>query len=555
MMRWRLLASRYRTLRDFEHLMRCDSQAIVFRLIWAARTRGRWLPNGVQILAVIWLLLNLGLQVSTALLGLSYSIDVSSTYVSLTHGNVSVANLSYIGNIGIIPQNAGPTGLELSIEECVAANGYGISAEQFSIADTTFDQYASLEHTIFTDGELFWHRFIDRSPLAYELATASQRTINATATCQSFPVIYGGYAGYHTDNLSEVWDVTWVDANGRNNTWFIPDQATGLTTWMSNMTSECGPRCTQVYALQTADNSSVPRPRFWSCESNVSRIDGLDFYLHPDQYRMPDTQARILAGSIGWSGVIVASLNGSMSPLQMRQYAVGQWSPPGSITAKEMALLVMRFTAGAIAAMDSIGPRANVIGNGPAPAQVLNVQWKYAASILGGIPFAQGLVLLTVVVFANKAIIKDPSHLSMARLLRPIVEKLGDQGCLLAGDEIADQLGNYRVRYGVREPTVGLRSVGTGFDVDSPGDDEVIRHLDVLEESEGLGCRGGRMPEGKYEGLHTVKEEDELWESRVTEKSPEAGSRESRQGADMNGRRSTEKGLRWRGKTTARGMS
>ena len=86
MMRWRFLASGYRPLQDFELVLNCDSQSQVFRLLWAGRTRGRWWPNKVQSLAFFWLLLNVAVQVFIALLGLTYSIDVSDEFVMLDYG-------------------------------------------------------------------------------------------------------------------------------------------------------------------------------------------------------------------------------------------------------------------------------------------------------------------------------------------------------------------------------------------------------------------------------------------------------------------------------------
>lgn len=517
MMRWRFLASGYRTLQDFELVMNCDSQSKVFRLIWAGRTRGRRLPNMTQILAVTWLFVNVALQVFTALLGLTYSIDVSSEFVRLTFGNVSVADVSYIANAetNALYANNRSSG-EAVLAETGVANQLGITGQDFSVWNTSFSNYFANEASVYTDGDLFWYRFIDRSPLALQLATATRRTVNATATCKSFEVTYGGYAGFQTDNDSLIWDVTWVDSNGDENTWWIPDQATGATTWLGNMTSDCGPRCAQVFALQVADNTTdVPKPRFWSCLSTVSTVDGTDLYIDPDRYQMPDLEAQIFAGAIGWSGSIFrdgvndTSLDTPETQLQMVPYQVdSQWSPSGNITAEGMAQLVMKFTTGAISAMDALGPRLNVTGYGPAPAQVVNVKWRFAASILGGLPFAQALVLFAVILFANKAIIKDTSHLSTARLLRPIVDKLGDRGCLLTGDEIAEELGNYKVIYGVREPNVGLGGGGVGIMSGNSIDDGKIRHLDILDQSEGLGYKRGRMPEGRYDGMYPVREEE-----------------------------------------------
>jgi hypothetical protein len=86
MLRWRFLAAGYRTLQDFELIMNCDSQTKTFRLLWAGRTRGHWLPNKIQLVAALSLAINLAFQVFTALLGLTYSMDVSSQYVRLTYG-------------------------------------------------------------------------------------------------------------------------------------------------------------------------------------------------------------------------------------------------------------------------------------------------------------------------------------------------------------------------------------------------------------------------------------------------------------------------------------
>ncbi|KIX94496.1 uncharacterized protein Z520_09882 [Fonsecaea multimorphosa CBS 102226] len=520
MMRWRFLASGYRTLQDFELVMNFDSQSKVFRLIWAGRTRGRRLPNKTQVLAVAWLAINIAVQIFTALLGLTYSIDVSSNFVSLAFGNVSIADVSYIGNsrTDALYGNNESDGSSL-LAETAAANEWGISGQDFNVFKIPFDRYFGYEQAIYTDGSLYWYRFVDRSPLALSLAVISERTVNATATCQSFPITYGGYAGFQTDNASIAFDVTWVDVNGDEHTWWIPNVATGATTWMSNLASDCGPRCLQIYALQTADNitTSVPKPRFWSCFSNVSHVDNVDLYVNPNRYQIPDTQAQLLAGAIGWSGTLLeeqgnnsnsSSSGSSESSIQIVPYpASSQWSPPGNVTADEMARLVMKFTAGAIAALDSNGPRMNVTGFGPAPAQVLDVTWRYAGSILGAIPVAQGLVLLAVILLADKAIIKDTSHLAMARLLRPIVDKLGDTGCLLTGDEIAERLGNLRVIYGVRDPDDGVHGLLAGA-AGVGADDGSIRHLDIIEETEGLGYRRGRMPEGRYDGVHLAEEEE-----------------------------------------------
>ncbi|KAK6376195.1 hypothetical protein LTS17_007446 [Exophiala oligosperma] len=518
MMRWRFLASSYRSLQDFELVMNCDSQTKTFRLLWAGRTPKQWYPNKTQLMALLSITVNLALQVFTALLGLTYSIDLSTEFVRLTYGNVSIVDLSYIGNAATQDLYGNDLGSSTAqFAQFSASNTWGITGQDYPVL---FDTYAK-DRSGFTQSvyenenhTAYWYRFIDQSPLATSLSSVSDRTINCTAECRYHEVVAGGYAGFNTDDTDTMWDVTWVDDDGHNNTWTINEAATGATTWMANMTS-CGSRCTQVYALQSADNNTadVPVPRFFSCKSYVSQVSNVDEYEEPDEYELPNLQAQYLAGAIGWSGVQTEYSDGSLaSDLQMLVYpSDSSWSPPGNYTEGDMAALIMRFTAGAVAAMDAGGPRLNVKGYGPAPAQFLNVQWKYAGAILGAIPVAQFLILCFVVAFANKAIIKDTSHLSTARLLRPVVDRLGDSGCLLTGDEIAEKLNNYRLIYGVRDPGGAMPPRGAD-------DEGQIRHVDVIDENEGLGYRRGRMPRGRYDGLSSSfpeKDDDDDDEERA----------------------------------------
>jgi len=388
------------------------------------------------------------------------------------------------------------------------ANSLGITGQNYQIYTTSFDSDKTYSQSYYTDANstFYWYRFVDRAVSKWTDAVSSQRTINATAGCTQLKLTFGGYAGFNTDNASLTNTVSWIAQDGTPMTYDVATVATGATTWMANMSSECGPRCMQVYALQSADNDTVTVPRLFDCQSHVSTVDGLDYYDDLDIYKMPDIQAQLFAGSIGLSGFVEQYQDEDndtiTNDLQMVRYPVDSpWSPSSDWTADDMAHLLMSFTAGAISALDENGPRTNVTGDVPGPAQVVNVKWKYSILILAGVPLAQLLVLLLVIMFANKAIIKDTSHLSTARLLRPIVDKLGDNGCLLTGDEIAEKLGNVKVIYGVRDPGVGnVPAMGVG-------DNGNVRHLDILEESEGFGYRRGRMPVGRYDGVFRTRDQ------------------------------------------------
>ena len=74
MMRWRFLASSYRSLDEFDEVMGCDSWRSAIRLIYK-RSKKSWYPNKSQVLAVTWVLIFSIFNVFAALLGLTYGLD------------------------------------------------------------------------------------------------------------------------------------------------------------------------------------------------------------------------------------------------------------------------------------------------------------------------------------------------------------------------------------------------------------------------------------------------------------------------------------------------
>lgn len=482
MMRWRLLAAKYRNLQDFELIMNSDSQMKVVRLLWAGRTRGRWwIPNKTQVLCFSWLFINTALQVFTALLGLTYSVDTSSAWVDQQFGLVSIADMSYIHNIGYNETDF--------LDQAGAANNFGIEGQSYNpyVDIAPADQTYTEAYYTTSARESYWYRFIDQSPYDSTETEVSQRTVSTTATCTSYEVLSGGFGN------DDPYVVYYDPQSGQNVSQYVYPTAWGCATWMADSQQTCGPRCTKVQVLLTADNQtgSVPQPRFFSCNNTVGQVSNLDVYWGYSSYMIANEQARLWAGAIGFSGFS----NGDPMEYVRYEYA-SDWSPAGDSDNATMAELLMAFTAGALAANDVNGPRVNVTGYYPVQAQVVDVDWKWTIALLAGIPGCQFLVLLAVLAWANKVIIKDTSHLATARLLRPVVEKLGDKGCLLTGDEIAETLGNYRLKYGVRDPPQdSMAYSGLGGDF--------IRHVDVIEEIEGLGRADARMVNGLYDGTST----------------------------------------------------
>ena len=320
----------------------------------------------------------------------------------------------------------------------------------------------------------------------------SKRTVLTSAQCDQFKVLSGG-------DSTENDHVIYFDTNLQQNvTQRVYSYALGCSTYMSNVNRTCGPRCTNVNVLVTADNQtgSVPFPLWFSCNNRVSQVTNVDDYDEPTKYMLPDEQARAWTGAIGFNGIY---WNGTGLQFVVYEYD-SDWTLSGYTNndpgAAIVAQNIMAFTTEGIAATDVNGPRTSVSGDYPTQAQVVDVECNWAIPLLAGIPGTQFLVLLAVLIWVNKIIIKDESHLATARLLRPVVDKLGEKGCLLIGDEIAEALGNFRLKYGVRNPPQDSIAC-------SNHEEAFVRHVDIIEEAEGLGRADMRMVNGFYDGTGT----------------------------------------------------
>ena len=489
MMRWRFLASAYRHVQEFELVMQCESQMKVLRLFWTARTQGRWLvPNKTQVLCFTWIFINVLLQVLVAMLGLTYSMDNSNNWILTQNGNVSIVQLGAIYD----PYN---DTVSTYYDQLNAANTYGVSGTDYGIeVDVPDDSSDQTDlNTIYTNDayDYMEYRFDDDNP--YELDQSADinivtdRTINATAVCESFKVIGNGGQLNETNDI-----ITFVDKDGNQYTKWVSPTSPGAVTYMGNTKSNCGPRCTEVWALQVADGYYVLDSTFFKCNNTVGWVmydDTDETYAPTDPpFQMPDEQAKIIAGAIGWSGFWYTDGD----PFEYVRYSEASWWSPAwqlPLTGQYgIAALVMEFSMYAVAAMDDHGPRKNVTSwDQPNMAQVVDVTWEWAVIILAVIPAIQLIALVAIIAWANKAIIKDNSFLGAARLLRPLVDHLGPHGCMLTGDQIAEELKNVRIAYGYRSPP--------GFVEGS----DMVRHVGILKEHEGLGLSRA-MPPGRYDG-------------------------------------------------------
>ncbi|EXJ58970.1 hypothetical protein A1O7_06401 [Cladophialophora yegresii CBS 114405] len=472
LLRWRILAICYRPLETFDLVMGCDSLMNVTKLLWkAGNNRYKYLPSRTQIICFAWLLVHVAITVLVGIIGLNYNLEDSDSTLFVRTGNISMVDLNALSD--------GFYGYDLA--QVQAWGSRGVTIEPSVI---TAESESALGYLSDSAGYTLYY-FQDQKADDPNQNVVSSRWIESQAYCTGYIVKEGQYGDlsyiiYH-DGEHDV-----------NQT--MPSLAgpAGLIV-MSKLNSTCGDRCVDMQAFQAAtlpgENDmgyTIPEGSFFVCSNTVPQV-GDDRNSHlSDDFLIYDDVGRMLAGSLGWSEVPPV-FNGTA------EYAVyTNWSQVSfghQPTDTDMAARISTFTMGAIAFMDGsnlMSRRYAISDEMPYAAQVLKVKWKYAGSILGVIPFIHFLTLAQVILWANNAIIKDDSHLAIAKVYHSFLSRLGDHGCLLRGDEIVALLENPSVAYGWRQ---SVEPGGQG-----------LMHVDVFDREHGLVREERPFQEGWYNG-------------------------------------------------------
>lgn len=516
MFRWRLLASKYRSLQEFDLIMSCDSLRKVAALFHTARTPGRlfFRLNRTQCLCVVWLGINICLQVLVALLGLTYSLG-TSTHPGVKFGHLSIANLTQVNDIWSAdnPDFTAQLG---------SANSYGIQGQDYTFVDGPVPGQTGpwvfgtpSTPTVYGNG-VNWtsmtYAFQDANPTNIDITLISHRTITIEAHCTPLELIDVSDLDASSTNDTGTETISYLDERGAIKFLDLPPGQPGAMTYVGILNATCGPRCTQILALQNASVPLIPQASFYTCNNTLSPVQGIQNYLFPGTnqteatFQIHDEQARIVAGAIGWSitgsNYTDPTEDDSDLAYEISRYTMSSyWSPNKVESAYWVEQRVMEYAIEAIAAMDYNGPQQNVTGWYPVLAQAVNVEWPWAGAILALVPVLQLLASVGIIVWSNTSIIRDESALSTARLLRPVVEGLGSKGCLLSGEEIAHMFPGVKVKYGWREPEdLTFRN--------EIGPTRTVRHVDILQEQDGYSTQGP-MPAGFYDGEPSDDDDDD----------------------------------------------
>ena len=281
---------------------------------------------------------------------------------------------------------------------------------------------------IFVGDDYTQYVFYDASPDG-SISVATDRTINATGLCNSWPVVDGGDGS--KSNITIMLSSLSVKTNVH-----IPITA-GLnqTTYVTHLSRSCGDGCGIITALET----SLENPFYYECNITVTKVDNAE----RPEHEVVSSLRTLAASAIALQGYVAPSVNNN-TDLQFQTYpAEFAYGAAQNGSTHAMGLQISAFSMGVIAVAAQNNPQIMVPGDQPQAGLTLNIaQWKYVHLILG---LTAGLQLVLVIITAlvsNRAIVKDKSHLAVARLLSPFVEQLGSSGSIATGKEISDAFGS-----------------------------------------------------------------------------------------------------------------
>ena len=260
----------------------------------------------------------------------------------------------------------------------------------------------------------------------------SNRSIKTTSSCNKYPVY---------DNVNGSAQSFTVVIDGKP---FSPDfESIGpnSTTYYTQQNMKCGPRCKQLCAYENNGVSAF----YYECNVTVSTVSNVSY---PSQ-NVSDENARRAAGAIGLQGYQQYWNSTAMSQFQR----FPNESTYGHFVGDEaqMASLMRQFAIGVFVIADDIMPLINQSVTGLLPLQGVQLSvdkpgrmWAIFITIVAShfVFFIVGSLL------ANRAIVIDDSYLAIALLLRPVTEKMANQGFLVGGEGVSLAMETMDVVYG-----------------------------------------------------------------------------------------------------------
>jgi hypothetical protein len=281
----------------------------------------------------------------------------------------------------------------------------------------------------------------------YQIAVFTNRTINSTWNCNSNIVLEGGNGSTH--DLKVL-----LNTNGSTTSKYIPiTSGLNQTTFMTDPeNNDCGVGCSTVEAFE----ASTTQAWWYTCNITISNVTN----AIRQEHLVSQNFAKMAASAIALQGYGIIDQN---TTTQYQYYpAESIYGYPAAGDADVMGSNIGLFAIGVVATAVQWNLALPVPGDEPNQGVALSVEWMYVHLILILMLGGQFFLFIVSCLISNMVVVKDDSAISVARLLRPIVERLGNAGSTATGEKICEVLtraegGVGNVGYTVVHPVNGRR--------------------------------------------------------------------------------------------------
>jgi hypothetical protein len=291
----------------------------------------------------------------------------------------------------------------------------------FATPDSNYFQYFFMEYSANSDS--------NSNPINFY----SNRSIKTTGYCIKYSVY---------DNVNGSTQSFTFEKDGELSSRDFESIGPNSTTYYTQQNMKCGPRCKEVCAYENNGVAAF----YYECNVTVGTVSNVSY---PSQ-NVSDENALMAAGAIGLQGYQQYWNSTPMSQFQRfpNESTYGQFVGDEA----QMASLMSQFAVGVFVIADSIMPLIEEPGvTGLLPLQGVHLSvdkparmWAIFISIV-----ASHFVLFVVgSLLANRVIVIDDSYLAIALLLRPVTEKMTNQGFLLGGEGAFPAMESMDVVYG-----------------------------------------------------------------------------------------------------------
>ncbi|KAK7931345.1 hypothetical protein PG985_002057 [Apiospora marii] len=408
-LRWWILSRRFRSRHKVESILQADSMVSLLKLAW--RTRRKTIHSAV----LGWGFVLLGAQVTVASIGLCYSTDTAESHALMVPGGtVFVPNLSSIQAGDIVNETTTSLGAQQYM-----ANNYGIIStaskpgDNFSVIPEAKSIVQPGAPATFCEGPVCRYLFKELSfdPAQPEdeslISVTTTRTIEASTTCNSWPVVSGGDGSVKRISVAMGQDGTDIT---------IPTEiGTNATIYMTDTTQTCGDGC----SLLSAFEASADAPWYYQCNVTVGQVVNGTRPEHEASTNLRN----LMADAIALQGYAASSFAGNAEPQFQTYPSESLFGRAVNGGAEELAKIISRFSIGAMAAFADNNKFIQVEGDAPRRGIVLDI--THPGIILFLFLLVIGITLaleIGMAIWANRVVVPPDSPLAIAQVLREMTE-------------------------------------------------------------------------------------------------------------------------------------